>query len=159
MAVEQAVFDWVKNYPRTTILYHMLSNGSSSSGGSGSEGGERGAGFMHARFVSFLWGFSDDVFIRWKCTEGGPAAAAVTAEESRGALAAAAATAGAASGAEAVAGEGEGQRKGVVLVEVQGQLRLGVGDLEVNPRRNRDLLRSLERSYSSGDIENGQCRL
>jgi hypothetical protein len=155
-AVEEAILEWVKAHPRTTVLYHRPS-----SAGSGSSDGEStaGAGFMHARFVSFLWGFSDDVYVSWKCAEGGPAAAAALAGAGRGgALAAAEATAGAAMGVEALVGEGEEQGKGVVLVEVQGQLRLGVGDMGVNPKRNRELLRELEKSYKSGRILHGHCR-
>lgn len=49
---------------------------------------------MHARFVSKLWGFADDLFVRVACDD-----------------------------------------RGLALVEAQGQLRLGVGDMDVNLAR------------------------
>ena len=46
---------------------------------------------------------------------------------------------------------------GSVVVEVQGQLRLGVGDMEVNVKRNVALMAALEGRGEAGGLAEGSC--
>lgn len=46
-----------------------------------------------------------------------------------------------------------------VVVEVQGQLRLGKSDLGVNARRNQQFLLALSKAARAGEIPAGQCML
>jgi uncharacterized protein (DUF1499 family) len=72
---------------------------------------------IHARFVSLLWGFADDVFVRLSC--------------------------------DAETGE--------VLVEAQGQLRVGVGDMGVNVKRNAALIAAMDADVKHGQLPAGPC--
>jgi uncharacterized protein (DUF1499 family) len=72
---------------------------------------------IHARFVSLLWGFADDVFVQLSCNA----------------------------------------ESGEVLVEVQGQLRVGVGDMEVNVKRNAALMAALTAQAQAGELPAGRC--
>lgn len=92
--VEAQVLRWVESQPRVAVLKHVKP------GGNGD-----GGGFLHARAVTPVMGFADDLYVRWRCTSLGEA-----------------------------------------VVEVQGQLRLGVGDMGVNVRRNGAILEFLKRA-------------
>jgi len=48
-------------------------------------------------------------------------------------------------------------KDGRVVVEAQGQLRLGVGDWGVNPRRNAELLAALRAAAAGGKLPPGTC--
>lgn len=43
-------------------------------------------------------------------------------------------------------------------MEVQGQLRLGKGDLGVNGRRNERFMLALSNAAAAGQIEPGKCK-
>eukprot|EP00887_Chlorella_sp_A99_P007358 scaffold2.g7358.t1 len=97
----------------------------------------RSPGFLHARFLSVVWGFADDMFISFRrelcwlaAVEGGREAAA------RAALGAWCNPA----------------RQ--VLVEVQGQLRIGKSDLGVCGRRNQRFLLALSTAAKAGEQAN-----
>lgn len=96
---------WISAQPRAEVLSDVA------------EGGGTGARVIHARFVSFLWGFADDFWVRLSC-----------AGDSR------------------------------TVVEVMGQLRLGVGDLEVNPTRNRLFLGAMRARAAAGKFPKGPCQ-
>lgn len=92
--VAAALRRWLAATPRTTLLAWR-------------EEPDGSAVTVHARCVSALWGFADDLFVRLsrvQQTGGGSSS---------------------------------------VLVETQGQLRLGVGDMNVNAARNAALLSAL----------------
>ena len=44
-----------------------------------------------------------------------------------------------------------------MVVEVQGQLRLGKGDLGVNGRRNQRFMLALSNAAAAGELEAGRC--
>lgn len=73
------------------------------------EGGGPDGIIVHVRAISFLWGFADDVVVSIRCSGG------------------------------AGAGAGGEVNGAMALVQVHGQLRLGVGDMGVNPDRNARL--------------------
>ncbi|KAF8064645.1 hypothetical protein HT031_003446 [Scenedesmus sp. PABB004] len=99
-AAKGAALNWISAQPRAKVLddLRLLD----------------GEALLHARFVSRLWGFSDDLWVRVTCAEGGAA-----------------------------------------LVEVQGSLRLGVGDMGVNPARCAALLEALR--AAGGGLPAGGC--
>jgi uncharacterized protein (DUF1499 family) len=72
---------------------------------------------IHARFVSLLWGFADDVFVRLSCNA----------------------------------------ETGAVLLEAQGQLRVGVGDMDVNVKRNAALMAAMDAEVKRGQLPAGPC--
>ena len=96
-AAQAAVAAFVNGAPRADVLY---------------AGGDGAARAVHARFLSALFGFADDHWVRLACGKDGR-----------------------------------------VLVEAQGQLRLGVGDLGVNARRNKALFAALREA----DLPAGAC--
>jgi uncharacterized protein (DUF1499 family) len=87
---------WVAAYPRATVL-------------------RSGDGFVHARFVSQLWGFADDVFFSVRCNGD------------------------------------------MAVVELQGQLRVGQGDMDVNVLRNMQFLDHLRAQVDSGAVPLSVC--
>jgi uncharacterized protein (DUF1499 family) len=91
-----AIERWVAASPRATVL-------------------RSSAGFVHARFVSQLWGFADDVFFGVRCNGD------------------------------------------MAVVEVQGQLRVGKGDMDVNVLRNMRFLEHLKAQVDSGAVPLGVC--
>ncbi len=97
-AILELVSAWVQAYPRTAVLYE-----------------DRAEGFIHARFVSKLWGFADDVFFSARCNGD------------------------------------------MAVVEVQGQLRVGQGDMEVNVLRNMQFLEHLKGAVDSGALPLAAC--
>ncbi|KIY97449.1 hypothetical protein MNEG_10513 [Monoraphidium neglectum] len=99
---------WVRALPRAEVLYDAADGGA--------DGGGR-ALLVHARVLTFFWGFADDFWVRLSCAGDGAA-----------------------------------------LVEAQGQLRLGVGDLGVNPARNQALLGALRAEARVGALPPGECK-
>ena len=87
--------------------------------------------FIHARFLTFFWGFADDFFVNLRC---------VTPTKSTNL-------------------QGMDKNANIfkeTLVEVQGQLRLGKSDLGVNARRNQRFIGWL--NDVKGELLHGSCR-
>ena len=87
------------------------------------------SGFIHARFVSFFFGFADDFYVRVRCVpsleHGHPG-----------------------DGAEEINADGhlDDSVPSELIVEVQGQLRIGRGDLRVNALRNQRFINWLNQA-------------
>ncbi|KAF6251862.1 hypothetical protein COO60DRAFT_579237 [Scenedesmus sp. NREL 46B-D3] len=115
-AATSAVLEWIRQQPRATVLtVHRGPSGTDSAASGGQEAAQQAV--AHARFVSLLWGFADDVFVRLSCDAD----------------------------------------NGAVLLEAQGQLRVGVGDMEVNVKRNAALLAAMEAEVKGGQLPAGPC--
>lgn len=111
-AATSAVLQWIKQQPRTTIL---AVHGPPSPAGAAAAVPQETV--IHARFVSLLWGFADDVFVRLRCNAD----------------------------------------SGAVLLEAQGQLRIGVGDMDVNVQRNAALMAAMKAAAQAGQLPAGKC--
>jgi uncharacterized protein (DUF1499 family) len=110
-AATSALLDWIRQQPRTTLLAVHRPSSTASALEAVQET------VIHARFVSLLWGFADDVFVRLSCNA----------------------------------------KTGAVLVEAQGQLRVGVGDMEVNVKRNAALMVAMKAAVEGGQLPAGPC--
>lgn len=119
----EAVLRWIRSRPRAEVLLVQHAPPAAPADGAAAPAA---SAFIHARFVSLLWGFADDVFVRLTCVPAGADADS----------------------------SGETQ---AALLEVQGQLRLGVGDLEVNVARNVALLSHMEAEMQQGHLPRGGC--
>jgi uncharacterized protein (DUF1499 family) len=84
-------------------------------------------GFVHVRFLSLIWGFADDFFVGLRCDDHS-------------------------SGDDRKEGD---VRDGLLVVETQGQLRVGKGDLGVNARRNKGFIEWLEQAKD--ELPVGNC--
>eukprot|EP00882_Tetradesmus_deserticola_P030103 GHRQ01033775.1.p2 GENE.GHRQ01033775.1~~GHRQ01033775.1.p2 ORF type:complete len:157 (+),score=36.15 GHRQ01033775.1:258-728(+) len=114
-AATSTVLEWIWQQPRTTILAVHRATSVNGSPAADQEAVQQTV--IHARFVSLLWGFADDVFVRLTCDA----------------------------------------ETGTVLLEAQGQLRVGVGDMDVNVKRNAALLAAMQAKAAGGQLPAGPC--